>query len=153
MNNLDPLARQKIIVSLARLQPASVVRLSMTSRAMRNETENKRKQLNALKRLVRRRVARMRHFESPIHPGGHRGRLSSPLYHARLIAHAYARMTPTRISGQKIRRLLHGAKKAYIDYTRHTTNAMWGRFVRIHAKRPGHTAAITRQQARNMYNN
>ena len=151
MNNLDPLSRQKIIATLARLQPAAVVRLSATSRAMRNETANKKRQIDALKRLVRRRRAIKLHFETPTQPGGPRGRLRSPLHMDRLRARAMTFYTPRRLAARRTKMVGWRATLAYKNYNEHRTNAMWNRFVRIHAKRPGYNATITRQQARNMY--
>lgn len=150
MNNLDPLARSQIIASLARVQPSAVIRLSTVSRAMRNETANK-KQLNALKRLVRRRVARMHHFESPRQPGGPRGRLRSPLHLNRMRAHGMRFYTPRRLAARRTRMVQWRASLAYRNYNHYKTRAMWNRFVRIHAKRPGYNTTITQQQARNMY--
>ena len=151
MNNLDPLSRRTIIASLARLQPAAVVRLGTTSRAMQANTANKKRQLDALKRLVRRRVARIRHFESPRQPGRPRGRVRSPLYEARMRAHGLSFYTPRRLAAYKIRQAQWRATLAYKNYEDYRTNAMWNRFVRIHTKRPGFNTTITRQQARNMY--
>ena len=152
MNNLDPLSRRTIIASLARLQPAAVVRLGTTSRAMQANTANKKRQLDALKRLVRRRVARIRHFESPRQPGRPRGRLRSPLHEAKIRAAAFRYMSELTRRAAKRHDMYMSAARAYFNYERSGTQANWNRFVRIHAKRPGwFNTSITRQQARNMY--
>lgn len=142
MNNLDPLARQRIIASLARLQPASVFRLSTTSRTMQAATANKMKQINALKRAIRRRRAIKLHFEH--REPGFSGRLRNPLFEAKIEAHRRTRMTtPTR--------RLWAARRAYSRYEQKGTQNAWNEFVRAHAKR-GIGNIVTRKNARNIYN-
>lgn len=149
MNNLDPLTRQRVIAALARVQPTSVYQLGTVSRSMRNETANKQRQLTALKHLVRRKVARIRHFESPIQVGGQRTRLRSALFNAKRTAFGIARLNPMLKKVSRRARRVFAARKAYEDYQKNAGN--WNRFVRINAKIGLGNGLMTKEKARRMY--
>lgn len=147
MNNLDPASRQRLISLLAIKNPASVYRLSATSRSLKNNTAEKRRQLNALKSVVRRKAAYVRHFKS-VTPGGQK-RLSSPLFEARRGATVIAKSLPVVRKASHRARRVFAARKAYADYQH--GRGTWNRFVRINAKIGLGNSPMTKEKARKMY--
>lgn len=146
-SNLDPASRQQVIRALSRVDPATAVRLATVSRAMQNNSSQVQSQLDALKRVVRRKVARMRHFTPT-------GRLNENLWENRITAIRRGQMSPARRRAAIKRHLVMvSVPRAYTDYltaSRGNKNAAWNRFVRIYVKSGGR-ANITREQARNRY--
>jgi len=140
MENLDPLARRHVIAALAVSQPASVFRLAATSRGLKNNTQDKRSQLTALKRLLHRKAAFRRHSNEL-------GRLENNLFNAKRTAYRIGQMSPARQRAYTQKRLRNAAAVAYYQYQ---TTGNWNRFVRIHAKR-GLGGNISRVEARRLY--
>lgn len=145
------------------MDPKTLVRFAATSRNARAMSSPERKQVNLIKRLVRRRAAIIQHFENR-RPAtatrrGSKGRIASPLYRNRIeairrakaIREAKNRENAKAIAlAMKLRRLRQTASQAYLNYQRAGTNAAWNRFVLIHRKtlKPGQPN-ITRTEARN----
>lgn len=143
--NLDPASRARFIQIMARIDPATAARLA----AVKSESEQTRSQLNVLKRLVRRRVARLRHF-SPS------GRLVSPLSQVRMRAVRRAHMSPASVSATKFRSRRFAANVAYMKYQTSAVgnrNRLWNIFTRVHAKSGRVPRNITRNVAHKMYRN
>jgi hypothetical protein len=128
--------------AVRKLSPKSLIRYASTSKAAREATTLERKRIAALKRILHRRALRhnARFFNQrfPSHP-----RLTSPLFRARIAAHARARMSPTRARWM-------AARAAYARYSQNHTNESWNKFLRVHAKRG--LSPINRRAAATMYN-
>lgn len=135
--------------AVRKMSPKSLIRYAATSKAARESTTVERRRIAALKRFVHRLALRhnARFFNQrfPSHP-----RLASPLFRARITAHARAQMSPSRIKASKERARWMAARGAYARYVSNHTNESWNRFLRVHAKRG--LAPINRQTAMRMYN-
>jgi hypothetical protein len=135
--------------AVRKLSPKSLIRYASTSKAARESTTLERKRIAALKRFVHRLALRhnARFFNQrfPSHP-----RLASPLFRARIAAHARARMSPShRLESKKHARWM-ASRAAYAKYLQNRTNESWNKFLRVHAKRG--LSPINRRAAANMYN-
>jgi hypothetical protein len=136
--------------AVRKLSPKTLIRYASTSRAARESTTLERKRIAALKRFVHRLALRhnARFFNQrfPSNP-----RLASPLFRARIAAHARARMSPARKQESLARTRWQAARNAYGRYvTRGYTNENWNRFLRVHAKRG--LSPINHRAAARMYN-
>jgi hypothetical protein len=135
--------------AVRKLSPKTLIRYASTSRAARESTTLERKRIAALKRFVHRLALRhnARFFNQrfPSHP-----RLVSPLFRARIAAHARARMSPASRLESKKRARWQAARAAYSRYLQNSTNESWNRFLRVHTKRG--LSPINRRAAATMYN-
>ena len=130
------------------MDPKTLVRFAATSRNARAMSSPERKQVNLIKRLVRRRQAIKKHLTAT--QGGFRGRLTGNLFNAKMNAHARSQMTPAaRLQAKRDQQLLQHAR-AYGKYLTNRTNDSWNRFVRIHIKEGGNKN-ITRRAASRLY--
>ena len=136
------------------MDPKTLVRFAATSRNARAMSSPERKQVNLIKRLVRRRQAIKKHFEhrrpATDPQGGFRGRLTGNLFNAKMNAHARSQMTPAARLQAKLNEQLLQHARAYWKYLNNRTNDSWNRFVRIHIKSGGN-AHITRRAASRLY--
>ncbi len=137
------------------MDPKTLVRFAATSRNARAMSSPERKQVNLIKRIVRRRQAIKKHFENR-RPAtatrrGSKGRLTGNLFNAKLAAHERSRMTPEAVLRSKLRERRLQAGRAYWKYAGNRTNDSWNRFVRVHVKSGG-LPNINRATARRMYN-
>jgi len=135
--------------AVRKLSPKSLIRYASTSKAAREATTLERKRIAALKRILHRRALRhnARFFNQrfPSHP-----RLASPLFRARIAAHARAQMSPARKQESLARTRWQAARAAYARYSQNHTNESWNKFLRVHGKRG--LSPINRRAAATMYN-
>lgn len=126
------------------MSPKTLLRYAATSKSVWNATNVERRRIDALKRVVRRRVARMRHFDvlGPLR------RLKLPLFENRNAAIQRLTMSPGNVQAVKRERVRREARRAYGTYVR---NGNWNQFVRVHMKSGG-KPNISRLEARRMYN-
>ena len=143
MNNLQPELLYEVARALARQSPATVYRLSLVNKKTKQAVAPTIRSLNALKRLIRRRVAIMRHFNQY-------GRLGNALYREKAKAVARSHMTPNQKRRSQQRNRAIAASVAYARYQNSGTEVAWNRFVRAHIA-AGRNRTITRAIARNTY--
>lgn len=126
------------------MSPKTLVRYAATSKNAWNATNVERRRIDTLKRLLRRRVARKRHFDvlGPLR------RLKLPLFQNRAAAVQRLSMSPGTVQAVKKSRARREAARAYGRYLQ---NGSWNQFVRVHVKSGGRPN-ITRLEARRMYN-
>lgn len=132
------------------LSPKSLIRYASTSRNAYESTALERKRIAALKRVLRRRVARERHFDTPPFYGAHR-MLRPELQQARNNAAARAGMTPEQRRRNIQRMRVRAAHDAFWQAMSTDNRASWNRFVRLHVKAGGNPA-VTRHNAISRYN-
>jgi len=150
-SNLDPASRQKVIRALSQVDPATAVRLAAVSKSMQQNSGPSRSQLDALKRVVRRKVARMRHIETA---GGSSRLINDNLWRAGQEAARRGKMTPANRQDAIKRHLMFRAvPRAYTQYLAAQVgnkNAAWNRFVRVYIKSGG-KPNINRKEAWRLY--
>ena len=129
------------------MSPKTLLRYAATSKNAWNATNVERRRIDALKRVLRRRVARTRHFDA----FGPMRRLKLPLFQNRAAAVQRLSMSPGTVQRVKIARARREAGRAYGTYERNGTNNAWNQFVRVHIKSGG-KPNISRLEARRMYN-
>lgn len=126
------------------MSPKTLVRYAATSKNAWNATNVERRRIDALKRVLRRRIARKRHFDVL----GRMRRLKLPLFDNRAAAIQRLAMSPGTVQRVKIARARREAARAYGRYVQ-TGN--WNQFMRVHIKSGG-KPNINRLEARRMYN-
>lgn len=135
------------VVNAKKLSPKSLVRYAATSRRAYESTAIERSRIAALKRVLRRRIARMRHFEPP---HGSPRFLTRNLQEAHAIAIARAGMSPgLRKRNAQMRRIQ--AVRIAFGRLHPGTNAQWRRFVQMHVNIGG-SPSITFKNAVRLYN-
>lgn len=140
MNSLDPASRVHLLQTLARVDPRSLSRFATTSRSALQNTQQISSRINALRRVVRRKIARKRMGR----------RLSSPLFRAKQEAVRRSRMTAEQRRHAIRRHIVRESDRAFIQYFNNPSNATWNRFVRVYVKSGGRPN-ITRNQARALH--
>jgi hypothetical protein len=131
------------------LSPKSIIRYGATSRSAYNSLALERGRIAALKRILRRRVARMKHFNTPPIPGARRF-LRPSLQHARTVAITRAGMSPSMRRRAILIARTQAARNAFWK-TSPKNQESWNRFIRIHVKSGG-SPSITLRRAVRMYN-
>jgi hypothetical protein len=126
------------------MSPKTLLRYAATSKSAWNATNIERRRIDALKRVVRRRQARKRHFDA----FGPLRRLKLPLFENKATAIRRLSMSPGTIRDVKRRRAIREARRAYGTYLQ---NGNWNHFVRVHIKSGG-KPNISRKEAFRMYN-
>jgi hypothetical protein len=150
-SNIDPASRQQVFRALLRVDPATAVRLAAVSKSMQQNSGPLRAQLDALKRVVRRKVARMRHIETV---GGRSRLINQSLWNARQTAAQRGQMSPeSRRASIKKHLRISVATRAYRRFESAKVgnrNAAWNRFVQIYVSSGG-KPNITRNEAFRLY--
>jgi len=126
------------------MSPKTLVRYAATSKNAWNATNVERRRIDTLKRVLRRRIARKKHFDA----FGPLRRLKLPLFENRAAAVQRLTMSPGTVQRVKIARARREAGRAYGTYVQ-TGN--WNQFVRVLIKSGG-KPNINRLEARRMYN-
>ena len=126
------------VVGTRKLSPKSLVRYAATSKNAYQSTAIERSRIAALKRVLRRRIARMRHFEN--------GVLRTSLHEARTTAVARASMTPAERRARRV-----SAVRNAFWRVNPNNPAQWRRFVQLHVASGG-SPNITVRNAIRMYN-
>lgn len=137
------------VVTTGKLSPKSLMRYATTSRNAYQSTALERNRIATLKRVLRRRVSRMRHFNEPLRRQG--VLLLRPyLRQEKDVAIARSQMSPTQKRRNIYSRRMGAIQRAFWR-TNLSDDAAWKRFVRIHVKAGG-DPSITIKNAINMYN-
>lgn len=131
------------VVNSKKLSPKSLVRYAATSRSAYESTAIERARIAALKRVLRRRISRMRHFESP-------GILRRNLQEARTIAVTRAKMSSSERRRNASMRRIRALRNAFSRLTP-GNNTQWRRFVQLHVASGG-SPHINFKRAVQLYN-
>jgi hypothetical protein len=146
-NKANKAVRQ--VVTAGKLSPKSLMRYSATSRNAYQSTALERNRIATLKRVLRRRVSRMRHFNEPLRREG--VLLLRPyLRQEKEVAIARSRMSPVQRRRNTLARRLLAIRRVFWS-TNLSDDASWKKFVRIYLKSGG-SPSITINNAMRMFN-